>query len=63
MKIILADISVLCTGVGGMPPDIAARQMFQAYKEIILGQKMNFADFAEAQKYHRELNPKIMIWR
>ena len=53
----------LCTGVGGMEPMIAARQMFQAYKEIILGQKMDFASFGEAQKYHWELNPKGMIWK
>jgi O-acetyl-ADP-ribose deacetylase (regulator of RNase III) len=52
----------LCTGVGRMLPMIAARQMFQAYKEIILGNKMNFSSFAEAQKYHREINPQGMIW-
>jgi len=34
-------IPELCTGVGRMQPMIAARQMFQAYKEIILGQKMD----------------------
>lgn len=52
----------LCTGVGRMQPIIAARQMFQAYKEIILGQKMDFATFGEAQKYHWEINPHGMIW-
>jgi O-acetyl-ADP-ribose deacetylase (regulator of RNase III) len=52
----------LCTGVGRMQPMIAARQMFQAYKEIILGQKMDFSSFAEAQKYHWEINPQGMIW-
>lgn len=52
----------LCTGVGRMQPIIAARQMFQAYKEIILGQKMDFATFSEAQKYHWEINPQGMIW-
>jgi O-acetyl-ADP-ribose deacetylase (regulator of RNase III) len=52
----------LCTGVGRMQPMIAARQMFQAYKEIVLGQKMDFASFGEAQKYHREINPQGMIW-
>ena len=45
-----------------MQPIIAARQMFQAYKEIILGQKMDFATFGEAQKYHWEINPQGMIW-
>jgi O-acetyl-ADP-ribose deacetylase (regulator of RNase III) len=52
----------LCTGVGGMQPTIAARQMFQAYTEIILGQRMDFANFGEAQKYHWEINPQGMIW-
>lgn len=52
----------LCTGVGRMQPIIAARQMFQAYKEIILGEKMSFANFGDAQTYHFNLNPKGMIW-
>lgn len=53
----------LCTGVGRMQPMIAARQMFQAYKEIILGEKMDFATFGESQKYHWNINPQGMIWR
>ncbi|MCS3799667.1 macro domain-containing protein [Niastella sp. OAS944] len=52
----------LCTGVGRMQPMIAARQMFQAYKEIILGERMDFASFGEAQKYHWNINPQGMIW-
>ena len=52
----------LCTGVGRMQPMIAARQMFQAYEEIILGQEMDFATFGEAQKYHWNINPQGMIW-
>jgi len=52
----------LCTGVGRMQPMIAARQMFQAYKEIILGDKMDFATFGAAQKYHWNINPQGMIW-
>ena len=52
----------LCTGVGRMQPMIAARQMFQAYKEIILGEKMDFSTFGEAQKYHWNINPQGMIW-
>ncbi|HEY8919536.1 MAG TPA: macro domain-containing protein [Chitinophaga sp.] len=52
----------LCTGVGRMQPIIAARQMFQAYKEIILGQKMDFKTFGDAQKYHWNINPQGMIW-
>ncbi|MGC4102157.1 macro domain-containing protein [Ferruginibacter sp.] len=52
----------LCTGVGRMQPMIAARQMYQAYKEIILGEKMDFGTFGEAQKYHWNINPQSMIW-
>lgn len=52
----------LCTGVGRMHPMIAARQMFQAYKEIILGEKMDFPTFGDAQKYHWNINPQGMIW-
>ncbi|AXY72731.1 Appr-1-p processing protein [Paraflavitalea soli] len=52
----------LCTGVGRMQPIIAARQMYQAYKEIILGERMGFATFGDAQKYHWNLNPQAMIW-
>lgn len=52
----------LCTGVGRMAPMIAARQMFQAYKEIILGEKMDFKNFSEAQKYQWNINPQGMIY-
>src|SRR5688572_23643489 len=52
----------LCTGVGRMQPMIAARQMFQAYKEIILCERMDFKTFGEAQKYHWNINPQGMIW-
>jgi O-acetyl-ADP-ribose deacetylase (regulator of RNase III) len=48
-RISSVTIPGLCTGVGRMQPTIAASQMFQAYKEIILGQKMDFASFGEAQ--------------
>jgi O-acetyl-ADP-ribose deacetylase (regulator of RNase III) len=53
----------LCTGVGQMQPRISAKQMFQAYKEIILGEKMDFESFGEAQKYHWNINQNGMIWR
>jgi len=52
----------LCTGVGRMVAMIAARQMFQAYKEIILGEKMDFKNFSEAQKYQWNINPQGMIY-
>jgi O-acetyl-ADP-ribose deacetylase (regulator of RNase III) len=52
----------LCTGVGRMSPRIAAGQMFQAYKEIILGERMDFKNFSEAQKYHWNINKEGMIY-
>jgi O-acetyl-ADP-ribose deacetylase (regulator of RNase III) len=61
-RISTVAIPGLCTGVGRMQPIIAARQMFQAYKEIILEQRMNFTTFGEAQKYHWNINPQGMIW-
>ncbi len=61
-KIELIAIPGFCTGVGRMQPEIAARQMYQAFKEIEKGEKMNFADFAEAQKYHWNINPQGMIF-
>ncbi len=61
-RILSVAIPGLCTGVGRMQHIIAARQMYQAYKEIILGQKMDFANFGEAQKYHWQINPQGMIW-
>ena len=42
----------MCTGVGRMPPHIAARQMYAAFSEIELGKRPVFEDFSEAQKYH-----------
>jgi len=45
-----------------MQPIISARQMFHAYKEIILGQKQDFKTFADAQKYHWDINPQGKIW-
>jgi O-acetyl-ADP-ribose deacetylase (regulator of RNase III) len=52
----------LCTGVGRMQPIISARQMFQAYREIILGQRQDFKTFADAQQYHWNINPQGKIW-
>ena len=61
-KINFVAIPGFCTGVGKMHPQIAARQMYQAYKEIIKGEKMDFKGFGEAQKYHWEINPQGMIF-
>lgn len=52
----------LCTGVGRMPVETAAKQMRQAYEEVVLGRHPVFADFGEAQKHHAELNPDGLIW-
>ncbi len=52
----------LCTGTGGMKASIAAKQMFQAYREIILGERMDFKEFGEAQKYQWNMNPESLIW-
>lgn len=52
----------LCTGVGGMEPSIAALQMRAAYNEVTLGQRQDFSEFGEAQKYHWNLNNTGMIW-
>jgi len=51
-----------CTGVGRMKPTIAARQMYQAFKEIEKSERMDFPDFAAAQKYHWNINPEGMIF-
>jgi O-acetyl-ADP-ribose deacetylase (regulator of RNase III) len=60
----LTSIAVpgLCTGVGRMPPALAAKQMFMAYDEVVRGNRRKFNDFDEAQKHHLELNPKGLIW-
>jgi len=52
----------LCTGVGGMRPDIAAYQMWCAYEEVVLGQRRVFADFGEAQDRQLRMNPLGMIY-
>ena len=46
----------LGTGVGGLEPESCASQMYQAYKEIIIGDFQYPADFSEAQYRHRALN-------
>ena len=51
-----------CTGVGRMDPMIAAQQMYQAFKEIEKGEKMNFQDFGAAQRYHFKINPTGMLY-
>jgi O-acetyl-ADP-ribose deacetylase (regulator of RNase III) len=52
----------LCAGCGRMLPEIAARQMYIAYKEIVLGEKMKFNTFGEAQTYQLGINPEGKTW-
>jgi len=61
-KIDYVAIPGFCTGVGKMSTQIAARQMYQAYQEIIKVNKMNFKNFGEAQKHHWNINPQGMIY-
>ena len=61
-KIEYVAIPGFCTGVGKMQPQIAAGQMYKAYQEIIRGEKMDFKDFGEAQKYHLNINQQGMIF-
>lgn len=53
----------LGTGIGGLAPDIAARQMAAAYAEIVAGSVPYPSGFAEAQQRHVRLNPDdINLW-
>jgi O-acetyl-ADP-ribose deacetylase (regulator of RNase III) len=61
-KITSVAVPGLCTGVGRMQPMIAARQMFIAYEEIVLGKKHEPKTFGDAQKHHWNVNPQGMIW-
>ena len=61
-KIECVAIPGFCTGVGKMQTQIAARQMYQAYKEIVKEEKMDYKNFGEAQKYHWNINPQGMIF-
>ncbi|MEL1245785.1 macro domain-containing protein [Flavobacterium sp. DGU11] len=56
----IASVAIpgLCTGTGNMEPLIAARQMFQAYREIILAHPMDFISFTQAQEYHWNMTSK-----
>ena len=52
----------LCTGVGRMPVEIAAHQMFMAYSEIELDNRLDFNYFGEAQKHFCDLNKNGLIY-
>jgi O-acetyl-ADP-ribose deacetylase (regulator of RNase III) len=61
-KIKTVAIPGLCTGIGKMPVEIAARQMYMAFSEVELGNSPCFEDFGQAQKYHWKLNETGMIY-
>jgi O-acetyl-ADP-ribose deacetylase (regulator of RNase III) len=56
-------IPALGTGCGGMDPETAAGQMWQAYREVVLGEAPYPSDFGDAQRAHIDLYKReIVIW-
>ena len=61
----IASVAIpgLGTGVGALPYETAAKQMWVAYAEIVLGDVSYPRDFGEAQQRHVILNPaQIRLW-
>jgi len=61
----IASVAIpgLGTGVGALPYDTAAMQMWLAYSEVVQGGVSYPRDFGEAQKRHVALNPdQIRLW-
>jgi O-acetyl-ADP-ribose deacetylase (regulator of RNase III) len=52
----------LGTGVGQLAPELAAAQMAQAYRDVVLGDAKYPGSFAEAQRMHLNLNRAAMIY-
>jgi len=52
----------LGTGIGQLAPELAAGQMAQAYREVVLDDHKYPGSFAEAQKMHLALNRTGMIY-
>ena len=52
----------LGTGIGQLAPELAAAQMCQAYKEVVLGQAKYPGSFAEAQRMHVSLNRSALLY-
>jgi O-acetyl-ADP-ribose deacetylase (regulator of RNase III) len=52
----------LGTGVGALPPEVASQQMFTAFREVVRGGHKEPADFGDAQRHHRHLNPLGRIY-
>jgi O-acetyl-ADP-ribose deacetylase (regulator of RNase III) len=58
----IVAIPGLGTGVGQMSPEICAEQMWQAFREVVLGEGHPPENFAEAQKRHVQLNRTGMLF-
>jgi len=52
----------LGTGVGKIDPNTAARQMWQAYDEVVHGNFTAPASFGEAQKRYIKLNTNVQLF-
>ena len=52
----------LGTGIGQLAPELAAAQMCQAYKEVVLGEAKYPSSFAEAQRMHVALNRSALLY-
>ena len=61
-KINTVAIPGFCTGVGKMDVNIAAKQMYKAFKEVVKGERMSFNHYEEAQEYHLEINEKGKVF-
>jgi O-acetyl-ADP-ribose deacetylase (regulator of RNase III) len=52
----------LGTGIGQLAPEVCASQMWQAFREVVLGEFKYPGSYAEAQKMHAALNRSAMIY-
>ena len=52
----------LGNGIGQLAPELAASQMCQAYKEVMLDQTKYPGSFAEAQRMHVNLNRSALLY-
>ena len=52
----------LGTGIGQLSPEVCAAQMWQASREIVMGEHKDPGSFGEAQKMHAALNRSAMLY-
>ncbi len=52
----------LGTGIGQLAPELAAAQMCQAYREVVLGEAKYPGSFAEAQRTHINLDRSALLY-